>query len=318
MGLEILWHGLLPSLSVLLSGMLLIKLINRKVPIITLVLFGCLLLMGLSQFLGYVVAAWWPEHTRYFADAYLISAYFFFATLALFALNLNPEHRVNHQLFFYLLPTALAVLHVGGFMVESYRFEQNSLMHTDGPMAPAFDLFALFCCMATIGIARLNIKQFPNDGQLLTKSKLLLWSFAPIAICFGVLIVLSKTDYAISLAVVGPLIIIYTAIAYFYIAKKQIIDCSIGSTALRQRAKLAYQLIAMQKLKDSLKELNRKIQQQFITEAFFENGSSYRAAAEQLGYDESYVRKQIKEYGLVDGQVQPPIIKAEPIWPSDR
>ena len=297
MDISILWYSALPALSTLFCLFFVVKYIIRGEKMSSIILYLSMALMSLFQTSGYVVSLFDTSIPMFFADAFLICLYFFFSNMALFALNLNPEHRMKYSYLIYCFPIALSLLHVSGYMVESYRFEQNTLMHNDGRFAWLFDIYALLCCVTTFfSIAHANIKK-SESWIVISKSKLLTISFLPIAFSFAVLALLSRTDFAISLAIAAPLLFIYTALVYHYIGGHKVIDCSTSFRPILERIKLANEVLHAEKKKSSVKGFSSQIESLLLNELMEDYDGNFYLVAKEYGVHHITVRNKVKEGG---------------------
>lgn len=138
---------------------LLKRLLTKRASKEFILLFGNLAVMNIFQTLGY--AAWHlsPRLGELSADLYLVSAYFFFTHLLIFSFGLSKSPLTGKKFAaLYIYPVLLTLLHASGLTIESYRIEQNTLMHNDGLLAPLFDIYVLFCCVGSATVFARNIK----------------------------------------------------------------------------------------------------------------------------------------------------------------
>lgn len=262
-------------------------------------LFTNLMLMNVLQAVGYIMFAFAPIYAEYIADLYLISTYFFFIHLLQIALALTKtpiDSRYSNLL--YLLPAALSVMHCFGLIVEGYRVEQNTLMHNDGDFSWCADIFALVSCIATVMLLKRNVKATSDDRILMSKNMLALLSFAPLILAAFVLAALSMTEYVISVTIIGPLVAFYTALVFFYISKKNIVDLSIGLRFFKARLRLAILLLETENNKKATGHFKEKMEKQFVLEALDRNNHKIQITADYLGINHTTLRKKIKDYNL--------------------
>lgn len=300
--IENLWpYAILPLVPAAICLLLLTKLYKNRAQGHYLKLFSNLMLMNIAQAIGYVAFSVDPIAAERMADLYLISGYFFFTHLLMTAICLSNNQLLFKRLslnWLYLAPLSLTVLHISGFIVESYRMEQNAVMHNDGTLAWCLDAYILSTCMITIALLCKNIKSNKGNRMLASKNMVALISFVPLVAVFILLVILSTTRYAIPVVVIGPVITLYTAMTFFYISRQRVIDLSIGLKFFYDRLKLAYLLLETHKTKDNLKSFSKAVDKQFIKEALEENNRHIQATADYLGMNHTTLRNKIKEYGL--------------------
>ncbi|MCF6281252.1 MAG: hypothetical protein L3J28_03430 [Candidatus Polarisedimenticolaceae bacterium] len=287
----------LPAISALACLYLLRKLLSKKASIESMLLFSSLTLMNVWQVSLYLT---WSDALTvgsYFADAYLITSYFFFTQLILFAISLSGK-AVNIYPYYvlYLIPGTLSLFHIFGLMVASYRFEANALLHNDGILAWCFDLFILVACLATVSILWRNMRRYFADKIIASKNIIALVSFIPLTFVFTVLILLSRTPYAIPVVVIGPFITLYTAVTFYYLQRERVVDLSVGISFFINRLKLANQLLEMKNTKGELKSYTKAVERQFILEVMEIHDGNIQKTADYLGMNHTTLRNKIKEY----------------------
>lgn len=285
--------SLLPFIATLICGRLIYKLNGRATSATPYALFANLFALAAIQTAGYWTATVSAQAAPYFADAYLIGAYFFFAHLVLFALYLSGRNY-KYKYLLYGPPILLTALHWSGLMIESYRWEQHSLMHNDGPAAVAFDAFALISLIACIAILCVNSR---SAGDRITKSRnrIMIYSFIPLVIMFGVLALLSATDYAVSATLVSPLTIIYSSLMYYYISGHEVVDCSSGPGYFLGRLKLAWLLLKTGTGNADLKAFKKALDAQIIAESLARNNYNIPTVAREMQIHHTTLRSKIKE-----------------------
>ncbi len=297
------FYTLLPTASTLCCVFLLNKLIFRNTSRYYVLLFANLALMNLAQTLGYLLIPYSVAWAEYAADAYLITAYFFFTHLILLAISLSGKAPSSAYLRFQYWPAVcLSILHMNGLIVESYRIDQNTLMHNDGKLSWLFDGFILMSCLATLSYLFKNLSQNNQDQILMSKNMIAILSLIPLISVFFILILLSTTPYAVPVAIVGPLICIYAALTFYYLSRDSVANLSIGIVFFFERLKMAYLLLETGNTKRGLKQFNKSVEAQFIKEALVKNGGNIQATADYLDINHTTLRNKIKEYKLQPGK----------------
>jgi hypothetical protein len=294
-------YSFLPAIPALSCVVLLLKLNRNKAEWFSIRLFVNLLMMNVIQALAYIVFSFSLDIAKYIADAYLISAYFFFTHLLIYVSQLseNPPSIKNISKL-YAFPFLMTSFHLAGLMVSDYRVENNALLHNDGPLAWCLDVYILSSCMFSVAFLLRNAKQARYKNTLLySKNVLALISFIPLVIAFFVIVTLSMTQYAIPVVIIGPMVTLYTSFAFYYISKRRIIDASIGLRLLKSRVSLAWKLLETHKKnKESIKDLKNAIDKQFIKETLEENDHHIQKTADAMGLNHTTLRNKIKEFDL--------------------
>jgi len=260
-------------------------------------IFYSLLGMNTAQALGYAIAPVNVAGAYIFADLYLICAYFMFATLLLFTFNLSSSSSV-HTKKILAIPFTLTILHLSGLMVEGYRFEKNTLLHNDGPLAILFDLFALTTCLSVISTSIYNIRKYAGNTQITSKSAFLFLSFMPLLASFFTLVLFSRSDNPIPATLVSPCITIYTACVFLYLSSDKIINLRLGYRPLAQRLKLAYSVLIVENENGGHLEAKSMVEKRFILEAFASTEKNAGKTAQVLGINPSTVYAKLNDYGI--------------------
>lgn len=257
-------------------------------------LFLNLFFLAAFQAFGYWVMAVAPSYGHYLADAYLISIYFFLANLVVFAVYLTDGRVTSLLKCIYLGPVTLSVLHVSGLMVVDYRWEQSSLMHNDGTFAFLFDWFGLACLISTVSILLINSRR-TRDRHIKSKNILMLYSFIPLVVMFGLLVTLSATRYAVSATIVSPITIIYVSLAYYYISAHDVVDCSSGTNFFLTRLKIAYQTLKIRNYNEAA-DVKKSIDDVLIAESMARNNNNISDAADEIAVHHTTLRYKLKKH----------------------
>ncbi len=300
-------HSLLPFAVAIICLSLLLRLYKNKSDLVYKRFFITLMLMNAFQSAGYVMFSFSPKNAEWLADAYLIVLYFFFVHLVMIALSLSKwSFRAVVVNSLYIPAVILAVLHLSGLMIDSYRVEQNSLMHNDGKLSWLADVFMLGSCVVAWSIHLVNIKSI-DDRVLVSKNILSLSCFAVIIIVLFSIVLLSTTDNPVSLAIAGPAISAWTAIFFFYISRKRIIDVSINLFYLLARIRIGLKFaFGGNSVHSDMTEIKKEMDKQVYIEAL--KAHKYYVAgvprynvvktAEYLEMSSSSLYKKMKEYDI--------------------
>lgn len=292
---------LLPMTSAIACIYLLARLYHRNAEFAFLSLFTSLALMNIVQVIGYLIVPHSLVISTYFADAYLITAYFFLAQLLLFSVALSGEtENKRFTIIVYTFPIIFTLFHFSGLMIEGYHYENNTLLHNDGKLAWCFDIFMLVSCLATATTLWKNMKNNFEDKFIASKNIIALVSFIPMILIFSVIVLLSRTPYAIPVAAIGPIVTLYTAVTFYYLLRERVVAISVGVGFFINRLKLANQLLEMKNSKEEIKSFTKAIEKQFIIEAMEVYGGDIQATAEHLGMNHTTLRNKIKEYELAE------------------
>ncbi len=285
------------SILPLLAAFLCIKALSKSnLDISAKLLFICMLTMSLCQAIGLPIIPYSVNTAAFFADSYLITMYFFFASLVIFVYRLS--NKKNGIFFLYLIPLILTVLHLSGLMVTGYRAEQSSLMHDDGKFSFLFELEALLAIVGSLTISILN-RRFEDDQIVLAKNMIISYSFIPLAMVTVLLVILSATDYAISATYVSPPIIIYSALIYGYVSNPKVIDISTGISHLPARLKLAIDFIFISANKTELDNCFEQEEKQILMELYLKHKGNTELMANDYGVNQSYIDNKIDELDIV-------------------
>ncbi|MBT4492369.1 MAG: hypothetical protein HOC70_03930 [Gammaproteobacteria bacterium] len=284
----------LPLLAVVVCGLLLAK--STEQPAITRITFLNLLIMSAAQALSFLSGQYSQELMFRFADIYLICGYFLFANLVVFVNSLS-ESRFERINYIYTLPLTLTILHILGFIVDGYRLQDGSPMHIDGALTFLADFFVIGCVVATSLIVYQNLKH-NNIEVWISKNLLFLLSLVPLMLMFTFVILLSMTQYAISVVFVGPVITLYAAGTFFYLSRPRVVNIGYGFSLFLCRLKLAWSVLESDNSRNSYKALSTEIEKQFVAEALKQHDCSIVNTADFLGLDHSTLRKKLKQFHI--------------------
>ncbi len=250
-------------------------------------LFMNLALMNFLQTVAYIMFSFSPSIAEYGADAYLIAWYFLFAHLPMLALCLSQKNYSGWFKYLYLIPITLTIFHIFGLMIESDRVEDNSLMHKDAQLAWTFDLFIILSSLLTVIIFIVNARKIKDDYALASRNIIAAISFIPLVIAFSVIILLSRTQYAIPVVVVIPIISAYITLVFNYVRSTKIIDLSIGPAAIIKRFKVAYMAVTVLQTRQDVDEITKQLLYRKYEEALCRHQNDYKAAAKELNIHQS-------------------------------
>jgi hypothetical protein len=180
-------------------------------------------------------------------------------------------------------------------MVESYRLENNAILHNDGVFAWTFDVFLLIASIITVITFFINLQQIKQDCLLASKNIIAVFSLIPPVIAAVILIVLSNTEYVISVVIVAPSMSLYIVLVFYYISRSQIIDLSSGPKAFLNRIRVASLLLSSLKTKKDLDDFNRQLQLLKYTEAMKKHNNNYNSAADELKVHPTTLRNALKD-----------------------
>lgn len=285
--------ALLPIAAAALAGKTLYKCINNKSDLSAKVLFAVITGICITQAIGLSLIPLNVSAAAFFADLFLVGAYFFFPALMVFVYRLTFKSKLIYAVFIY--PLALTILHAMGLMTDGYVVAQYSLMHNDGELNYLFSIELLFVVAAFV-IAYRGFK-FTDDNITLSKNLIVLYSVVPLAVFTGILLALSSTQYAISATFTVPVIMIYSTMVYGYISNPVVKDVSTGISHLPQRLKNAHKALFVangEELRESL-ELAEK---QLIKELFIKYKGNVDLVAADMKLSKSTVYNKINEYKI--------------------
>jgi hypothetical protein len=289
-----LFYSLYPTLVVVLCILLLHKAYRSNAGFPYLKLFANLAIINIFQIILYTALPTSFVIASYAADAYLITAYFLFTHFMQLALYLSENDRGSWPKYLYIPPVILTVLHLSGFMVESYRLENNAILHNDGAYAFMFDIFILFAAIVTIVTFVINSRQIKQDCLLASRNIIAVISFVPPVITGMLLIILSNTEHVVPVVIIAPTMSLYIVAVFYYISRSQVIDLTIGPRAFLRRLKVASLLLSSLKTKKDLDDFNRQLQLLKYTEAMKKHRNNYNAAADELKMHPTTLRNALK------------------------
>lgn len=258
-------------------------------------LFANLALMNTLQTIAYIMFSFRPDIAEYGADAYLIAWYFLFAHLPMLSLSLSKNDYSKYFKYLYILPVALAIFHAAGLMIESYRVENNSLMHNDGVLSWTFDLFIILSSVVTILIFIINSKKITTDYLQASRNIIAAISFIPLVIAFSIIIFLSRTEYSIPVVVIIPIISAYITLVFNYIRSSKIIDLSIGPAAIIARFKVAYMSLTVLQTRQDVELIAEQLKHRKYIEALRRHENDYKAASKELNIHPSTLYNHVNK-----------------------
>ena len=172
-----------------------------------------------------------------FADVYLIAAYWLFANILLLTNTLSDE-PLEHLRWVYLAPAILSVMHVAGLLTDGYRIENGSPMHNNSALGWLGDAYLIMCLLGVGAIVASNLKR--NDEVVwISKNWLFLFSLIPMVLGFGYVVVASAGPNPVSLVTIGPLMIVWAALTFYYLSRPSVVNVSYGIRLFIRRLKLA-------------------------------------------------------------------------------
>lgn len=294
--IENIWfYSSLSGLVTLFCAFLASRAFKSSAPTAYIRLFVNLATMNLLQTVAYLMFVFSPELARYGADAYLIAWYFLFAHLPMLAVSIAQKDYRQYFKYFYIVPVILTSFHVSGLMIDSYRVEDNSLMHNDAELAWTFDFFIIFSSVITISIFMINAKKITDDYLLASRNIIAAISFVPLLMAFSLIIVLSRTQYAIPVVVVIPIISAYITLIFNYVRSSKIIDLSIGPSAILERFKVAYMSLTVLQTRGDVEKITEQLKYRKYVEALRRHRNDYKAAAKELKVHPSTLYSRINK-----------------------
>ena len=290
-----LFYSLYPTLVALLCLLLLHKAYKSGAGLPYLKLFANLAAINICQIIIYLSLQSSFQVASYAADAYLISAYFLFTHFMQLALYLSERDRGSWPKYLYIPPIMLTCLHFSGLMVESYRLENNAILHNDGDFAWVFDIFLLSASIITVITFFINSRQIKINHLLASKNIIALISFIPFILASSIIVILSNTEHTIPVVIIIPSISLYIVCLFYYISRSRIIDLTIGPRAFIRRLKIASLLLSNLRTKKDLDDFNRQLQLLKYTEAMQKHSYNYNAAADELKVHPTTLRNALKD-----------------------
>lgn len=293
--------SILPLASAICCALLLLR--TQIELVTTRFIIGNLLFMNIAQGSGYLIWAFSGTPPYVAGDAYMIALYFLFTGLVVFP-NTLIEKPIPKLHYLYLAPWVLGMLHLAGYMTDGYKVAQASIMHIDGPLSWLADSYDVGCAVASIGIIALNLRR-ARSPQTRSKMLMLAWAFVPLALVFGLVILLSTTRFAVSFVLLGPMVTLYAALVFFYLSKPFVLNIAIGPKALSERMKIVSQILTAEGTSESVRSLADEWDKQVIREKLAQNEMSIKKTADALHINHTTLRRKIKRYGINETQLRP-------------
>lgn len=219
MSKTILFYSLYPAVVAVFYGMLLSRLRRINVGKYVFRLIANFLLINLAQACVYAVIVYSFKLSTYLADMYLIGVCFLFTHLLQTAFSLSWASRQSWLDYLYLLPLCLTCLHLFGLMVDSYRFEGDVILHNDGPLAWVFDGFVVVSSLVVVLVLVRNCWRIGFGNPLFLNNLIAVISLIPFILIAVILIILSNTQYVISVAVIVPSVSLYVLLVLFMVGR---------------------------------------------------------------------------------------------------
>lgn len=140
------------------------------------------------EFLGYFTYLKSASLGELFLHFYLVTTYFVFPTLLLYALALTGSRWFGKIRFAtYTLSVAFTLAHIGGFVVDGFVFLGWSVITEPGPLYWTAMSYVLLCCIAVVALLAYHFKS-NSDHEIRHNARVTLWAFTPIiAVAAGVL-----------------------------------------------------------------------------------------------------------------------------------
>ena len=285
-------YALYPAFAAAFCIILLAKAWKSKAAYEYINLFATLVLINTSQVAIYLVINASFKLASYFADLYLITAYFFFAHLLQLALSMSEHNRGSWPKYIYIIPVALTAMHIAGLSIESYRLESNTILHNDGTYAWCFDVFILAASLTSIITFILNTHSTEYDYVLISRNLIALFSFVPFLLGVAYIVIRSNTDSPVSVVYIIPTMSLWIACVFYYITKPNIIDLTRSPKGHWEAVKLIYSAICHIDNKQQIEEFSKQWQLLTYKEKL-RKYKTYTRSAKALGVSESTLRKAV-------------------------
>ncbi len=291
-------EAILISILPLAASLLCIRAIARleRGQLADLLLISSLFFMSAAQTLAYLSGAVNTELMFNFAHCYLMGIFWMATSLVIYVYHLGQKHSPA-ILYLYIAPLILSVMHMAGFLTNGFRLQDGHPMHLDGEFSIIGD-FYLLACVVTCGFLIYQNLRRVDSAVWLSKNLFLLLALVPLVIITGTGMLLSMTKYAIPLAIVGPVTILYVVGVFSYLSRPTVVNLSMGLDLLFGRLSLIKAIAVAEYTPDTIKSLKSDLERQGLAEAYEQNEGSVYKTAEYLGVDHSTVRKKIKLFNI--------------------
>ncbi len=192
-------------------------------------------------------------------------------------------------------------MHVAGLLTDGYRIENGSPMHNNSELAWVGDAYLIMCLLGVGAIVVSNLKR--NDEVVwISKNWVFLFSLIPMVLGFGYVVVASAGPNPVSLVTIGPLMIMWAALTFYYLSRPSVVNVSYGIRLFIRRLKLIRFILELDYSRENQRVIFLEIEKQSIREALAKHDSNIPDAATSLGWDHSTLRKKLKLHGLSKSQ----------------
>ncbi len=261
-------------------------------------LFVCLSFMSVFQLLCYCAGYFSQDLMFVLAHIYLLFGYWLFAALVAYTSSLGKSHDPYRRAI-YLMAGLFTILHVGGYSTDGFYLEDGVPMHNDGVLGIIPDLYVLFCLLYSGRNIKINLRTLTaKDDQLRSRNIWMIGALCVLGASFFTIMILSMTNYAISVAFAGPIVMLITALMFSYITRTDIMMVGLGREAFCSRMQLMKDVGTMELKPDTVKALKRRIEHLELVEALKISGNDIYQAASYLGIDHSTLRKKLKSFDI--------------------
>lgn len=258
------------------------------------VMFGLFGTMAILQAASFIWMPFSLDISYSIANLFLLCSYFSQATIVGFVNTLNK--RPLSLAWFLVLPFCLCMTHTLGYVTEGFAIKDGSPMHVDGQFYYLADIYYWLTFLASMGLVAKNIRDSHDDERLLSKNLIFLLSHGPMLAILLVVVALSTTEYAMSLRVIGPLMVIYMALVMAYLTRHQVIAISRGVIVFRRLSLLP--IIMEGNLTHNEGAILKELERQKILEALAVNDDDRKAAADEVGMSRSTLYRKLKAHGI--------------------
>ena len=287
----LLYLGLIALVGIVLKVAILFNIsINSQISESFAVLCLLFLVLNVSEFLGYFTYSMSEPTSFAFVHMYMISAYFVFPAVLVLVLSLvEYKHLKTARVFLYSISALISAAHIGGFVIDGFKFIGWSVVTTPGEYywaAVAYPLLvAVFSACVLIKHVLAN-----NDFEVRSRCKVNLLAFGPMLLVLVLVLLFRLAGFESSTALTLPLATMFFLFVMLLQSNGNIFWISL-------RMKILMSVLTLKNI-NTLDVILGNIEKIRITEALRASNGMQRNAAKLLNVPPSTLNKKITKYKI--------------------
>lgn len=245
---------------------------------------------NVAEFLGYFTYLGSHELGEFFVHAYLVSLYFIFPAVLLFAMTMAKSPNVQRaSIILYSISTLLTAAHIGGYMIAGFEFLGWSVISIPSKGFWLAMSYILVCTISTVVYLAFQVKR-NKDAEIRYNCKINLYAFTPIMVVAFVVLLFRLAGYSASSAVSLPIAtIIFLAVL--------LLHTNGNLFWLSTKFKTIFAIINMDK-NASIDSIIGQIEKIRIEEALKVTSGQQKLAAKLINVPASTFNKKITKYNI--------------------